>query len=83
MPRTKSGAVDWDSDEERIYVKNQAFADLAGLSKSWVCRAAKEDYLAGGMPVAQWKVEDRYGRTVGFDVPKSVFEGLKRSQKYA
>jgi len=83
MPRVKSDVVDWDPEEETVFIENDDFAELAGLSRSWISQAANNDWLAGGMPVARWKVEDRYGRTVGFDVPKSIFEGLKRSGKYA
>ena len=83
MPRVKSDTVDWDPDEKRVFIENEDFAELAGLSRSWICQAAKNDWLAGGMPVARWKVENRYGQTIGFDVPKSILEGLKHSRKYA
>lgn len=81
MPRTLDQTVDWDEDEERIFVENQQLAEVTGRSKSWISTAANHDYLVDGMPLAQWKVQDRYGQTRGFDVPKSVWEGLVRAQE--
>ncbi len=82
MPRTLDETVDWDPEEETVFVKNRRFAEVIGRSRSWVCKAAKEDYLVDGMPLARWKVEDRYGRTRGFDVPESIWDGLMRSHRY-
>jgi len=81
MPRTLDETVDWDPEEETEFVDGSTLADLVGRSKSWVHEAAKQDYLVDGMPVAQWKVQDRYGRTRGFDVPVSVLDGLRRANQ--
>ena len=82
MPRTLDETVDWDPDEETVFVSNKRLAELVDRTRSWIGKAAKKDYLVDGMPVARWKVEDRYGRTQGFDVPKSVLNGLRRAQNY-
>jgi hypothetical protein len=81
MPRTLDETVDWDPNEETVFVKNKRFAEMVGRSRSWVTKAANNDWLVDQMPVAQWKVEDRYGRCRGFDVPESILEGLMRSHQ--
>lgn len=81
MPRTLDETVDWDENEERVFVDNDTFVEACGRSKSWVLTAAKEDYLVDGMPVARWVVQDRYGRQRGFDVPQSVWRGLLDAYK--
>jgi len=81
MPRTLDETVDWDPDEETVFVENKRLAELVDRSRAWISKAAKNDWLVDGMPVAQWMVQDRYGRTRGFDVPKSVLEGLMRSHQ--
>lgn len=80
MPRTLDETVDYDPDEDTIFVKNQDLADLVDRSKAWVTKAAHNDWLVDGMPVAKWMVQDRYERCRGFDVPESVLKALKRSQ---
>ena len=81
MPRTLDETVDWDENEERVFVDNDTFAEACGRSKSWVLKAADKDYLVDGMPVARWVVQDRYGRQRGFDVPQSVWRGLLDAYK--
>ncbi|MCS3616963.1 hypothetical protein [Salinibacter ruber] len=83
MPRTLDETVDYDEDEPRQFITNEQMQDLTGRSQSWVSKCAKKDYLLDGMPLAQWAVQDRYGRTRGFDVPESVLEGLRRAQEFA
>ena len=80
MPRTLDETVDWDEDEPTQYVPLNQFAEAAGVSRSWASKAARNDYLVEGMPVAQWLVQDRYGRVRGFDVPESVWKGLTRTR---
>lgn len=82
MPRKLDETVDWDAEEETVFVKNERFAEVVGRSRSWIGKAARKDYLVDGMPVARWRVEDRYGRTRGFDVPESIWEGLMRSHRF-
>lgn len=81
--RTKDDTVDWSKDEERVYVETKRLAEVGDISPSWISQAARHDYICKGMPLAQWVVQDRYGQVVGFDIPKSVWDGLVQSQKYA
>lgn len=60
-------------EDRTVFLSQQDLAEYLGVKRSSVSKATHNDWLAGGVPVAEWAEWNRKGTKVsGYQVPKKV-----------